>query len=97
MAGLSALLLLVLLMFWVLRARRQVKPATTCDTDTMTMTEGLDVAKPIKNGESYMGGVELVWTERGERLHMSRDCAAVKRSNHLWSKTICRLCARDHT
>ena len=81
----SALLLLVLLMFWVLFARRQARTAiNTRDKDTMTMAM-----------TESMSGVDLVWTERGERLHLSRDCPALKRSSNLRSKTICRVCARD--
>jgi hypothetical protein len=58
---------------------------------------GFDVAEPNKYGEeSYMSGVELVWTERGQRLHMSRDCVSLKRSHNLRSKSICKLCARNH-
>ena len=94
--ALSALLLLALLMFRVLCARRLARAAITCDKDTMTTTKGLDVAKPNKHGESYMSGVELVWTERGERLHMNRYCVSLQRSKHLRSKTLCKLCARDH-
>jgi hypothetical protein len=67
-----------------------------CDQCKMTK-KGLDVAEPNKYGEeSYMSGVELVWTERGQRLHMSRDCVSLQRSNNLRSKAICKLCARNH-
>jgi hypothetical protein len=59
--------------------------------------EGLYVAEANVIGEeSYMSGVELVWTERGQRLHMSRDCVSLQRSFNLRSKTICKLCARNH-
>ena len=39
-------MLMLLGLFWVLCARRQVEPAITCDKDTMTVmiTESLDVA-----------------------------------------------------
>ena len=83
----SMLLLLALMMFWVLFTRRQVRTVTnTCYKNTMT------TAMMVTEN---MSGVELVWTERGERLHLSRDCPALKRSTHLRSKAICRICARD--
>ena len=87
--AMSMLLLLALAMLWVTIARRQARTViNTCDQDTMTMSM-------MANTEN-MSGVELVWTERGERLHMSRECPAPKRSTRLRSKTICRLCARDN-
>jgi hypothetical protein len=61
--------------------------------------EGLYVAEANVIGEeSYMSGVELVWTDRGQRLHMSHDCIPLQRSwdLRLRSKTICVLCARNH-
>ncbi len=67
------------------------------DRDCKKMKNVMDVAEPNKYGEeSYMSGVELVWTERGQRLHMSRDCVSLQRSLNLRSKTICKLCARNH-
>ncbi len=88
--AMGVLLLLVLATVWVTIARRQARTATnTCDKDTMTVSM-------MANTEKDMSGVELVWTERGERLHMSRECPALKGSTHLHSKTVCRLCARDN-
>ena len=88
--AMGVLLLLVLATVWVKIARRQARTATnTFDKDTM-------IVSMMANTEKHMSGVELVWTERGERLHMSRECPALKRSTHLRSKTICRLCARDN-
>ena len=67
------------------------------DKDCKKKTSVITVAEPNKYGEeSYMCGVELVWTDRGARLHMSRDCVSLKRSHNLRSKTICKLCARNH-
>ena len=87
--AMGVLLLLVLATVWVTIARRQARTATnTCDRDTMTMS--------VMANTENMSGVELVWTERGERLHMSRECPALSRSTHLRSKTVCRLCARDN-
>jgi hypothetical protein len=73
--------------------------AITCANDRKKKKKkkDIDVAETNKYGEeSYMSGVELVWTERGQRLHMSRDCVSLQRSHNLRSKTICKLCARDH-
>ena len=50
----------------------------------------------MMSNTEHMSGVELVWTERGGRLHMSRECPALRNSKHLRSKTICKLCARDN-
>ena len=88
--AMGVLLLLVLATVWVTIARRQARTATnTCDKDTMTVSM-------MANAEKHMSGVELVWTERGERLRMSRQCPALSRNTHLRSKTVCRLCARDN-
>ena len=77
--------------------RKLARAATICDTDSLKAKKSSDVAKPSKLGEeSYMSGVELVWTERGQRLHMSRECVSLQRSSNLRSKTSCKLCARDH-
>ena len=68
-----------------------MEPAVTCDEDKDKHAESY-----VKHAEAYMSGVELVWTERGERLHMSRECVSLRSSTNLRSKSICRLCARDH-
>jgi hypothetical protein len=84
----ACVLLLVLATVWATIARRQARTATnTCDKDTVT-------ASMMANAEKHMSGVELVWTERGERLHMSRECPAL--NSHLRGKAVCRLCARDN-
>jgi hypothetical protein len=86
--AMGVLLLLVLATVWATIARRQARTATnTCDKDTVT-------ASMMANAEKHMSGVELVWTERGERLHMSRECPAL--NSHLRGKAVCRLCARDN-
>ncbi len=87
--AMGVLVLLVLATVWVTFARRQARTVINpCDKDTMTMS--------MMANTEHMSGVELVWTERGERLHMSRECPALRNSKHLRSKTICKLCARDN-
>ena len=67
------------------QARTVVDP---CDKDTMTMS--------MMANTEHMSGVELVWSERGERLLISRECPALRNSKNLRSKAICKLCARDN-
>ena len=84
-------------------ARRRVEPAIARDKD-MHAESCVKDAKAcvnyanayVKHADAYMSGVELVWTERGERLHMSRDCVSLRNSTKLRSKSTRRLCARDH-
>ena len=50
------------------RIRLERMTAITCDNDRKKNKKGLDVAETNKYGEeSYMSGVELFWTERGQR------------------------------
>ena len=51
---------------WVTFARRQARTVINpCDKDTMSMS--------MMANTEHMSGVELVRTERGERLQMSRE------------------------
>ena len=70
MSAMGVLVLLVQATVWVTFAIRKVRIVINpCDKDTMTMNM-------MANTEN-MSGVELVWTERGERPHMSRECPAL--------------------
>ena len=89
---LDRLCVLVLLVLATVRVSIARRPARTvinpCDKDTMTMS--------MMANTEHMSGVGLVWTERGERLRMSRECPALRNSRHLRSRTICKICARDN-